>query len=77
MLRCQVCDASKGAIFNPSPNDPTSGTCLLPNGANSRPVNLFQPGQTLWLNMTVCLFHTTAAAGIAGSIWNVCWCDKE
>eukprot|EP00798_Chlamydomonas_sp_ICE-L_P031379 gene31382-6539_t len=48
----KVCDARVGAVFNPSPNDPSVGTCILPNGKNSEPVDLFVPGDTLWLNVS-------------------------
>lgn len=48
----QVCDPTQGGVFNPSPNDPTSGVCLC-NGSTCPPVNLFVPGNDLYLTVRV------------------------
>jgi hypothetical protein len=48
----KVCDASKGAIFNPSPNDPLSGPCLC-DGVTCQPVDLSTSGTLLFLTAKI------------------------
>ena len=62
-----VCDATQSGLFNPSPNDPSTGTCMCPDQPNCTGVDFF-PLSTLYLSLYVHLAQYSNVVDSTGSL---------